>query len=269
MNCCICGPVKNCYPYLDKVFENIEKIATIFNDYKIVVFYDKSTDNTLQKLQDYQKQNSKLLIYINQNPTFRFRTHNLAVARNFCLNYVKENKEQFPFFIMMDFDDVNSKTVNTHILKKKLHKNNWDALSFNTTPNYYDIWALSIYPFCFSYNHYKNHTKYHTIIQTYIENLLKKIKPDGLLNCISAFNGFAIYKTAAFLDTYYDGRVRSDLLPQYLLDAHSKACDSEMQFIQCETVDGRFEDCEHRCFHIMASQNSGAKIRISPEILFT
>jgi hypothetical protein len=33
-------------------------------------------------------------------------------------------------------------------------------------------------------------------------------------------------------------------------------------------VDGRYEDCEHRAFHIQARQNSGARILISPEVLF-
>ncbi len=33
-------------------------------------------------------------------------------------------------------------------------------------------------------------------------------------------------------------------------------------------VDGRYEDCEHRAFHIQARQNSGARIMISPEVLF-
>jgi len=33
-------------------------------------------------------------------------------------------------------------------------------------------------------------------------------------------------------------------------------------------VDGLHEDCEHRAFHIQARQNSGARIMISPEILF-
>ena len=34
-------------------------------------------------------------------------------------------------------------------------------------------------------------------------------------------------------------------------------------------VDVFFEDCEHRAFHIQAIQNSGAKIMISPDILFS
>ena len=64
MNCCICGPVKNCGPYLNKVLENIEKIGTLFNDYTIVIYYDQSSDNTLEILKEYQTKNSKLQFYV-------------------------------------------------------------------------------------------------------------------------------------------------------------------------------------------------------------
>ena len=64
IECCICGPVKNCSPYLDKVLENIEKIGSLFKDYKIVIFYDESNDGSLSKLINYQKKNNKLNLYI-------------------------------------------------------------------------------------------------------------------------------------------------------------------------------------------------------------
>jgi hypothetical protein len=269
MNCCICGPVRNCAPYLNKVLENIEKIGSLFDNYKILIYYDKSTDNTLEILKQYQLKNSRLLLYINQNPVSKFRTHNLAIARNFCLHFVKQNKEQFPFFIMMDMDDVNCKECNPNILKKYLNRNDWDGLSFNTNPYYYDIWALSIFPYCFSYNHFKYNTKYHTIIRDYIMNLLSKVSSGGLLKCISSFNGFSIYRTNKFLNTYYDGRIRDDLIPVDLIKSHAKATGSKgLVYNKYETVDGRYEDCEHRAFHIQASKNSGAKIMISPEVLF-
>lgn len=268
MNCCFCGPVKNCAPYLDKVLENIEKLGSLFDDYKIIIYYDKSKDNTLQKLKDYQLKNPKMLFYVNQNPFSQFRTYNLAIARNWCLQYVKQNKEYFPFFVMMDFDDVNCKEVATKTLEKYLKREDWDALSFNTSPKYYDIWALSIYPFCFSYNHFENNVQNYTIIQNYISHLLKTLPPNQLQKCISAFNGFAIYKTSKFLNTYYDGRIRLDLISKENLNAHKKITKSNLVFKKYVTVDGRSEDCEHRSFHIMASKNSDAKIRITPDILF-
>ena len=45
------------------------------------------------------------------------------------------------------------------------------------------------------------HNKLH-IIQDYIMGLLNKLKPGELLPCISSFNGFSIYRTDKFLDTY-------------------------------------------------------------------
>ena len=275
MNCCICGTVKNCGPYLNKVLNNMEKIGSIFENYQIIIYYDHSTDNTLEIIKNFQKNNDKLLLYVNQKLISPFRTHNLAIARNFCLEYVKNNKDKFPFFIMMDCDDVNCKEVNIDILKKYLYTNTWDGLSFNSSPKYYDIWGLSIYPFCFSYNHFEQNVKFYNIIQNYMDNLLKKVKSENrLLECISSFNGFSLYRTSKFLNTYYDGRVRLDLIPNENLQAHKKAAKSNLVFKQYFkpdgkiNVDGLFEDCEHRAFHIQARQNSGARIMISPEVLF-
>lgn len=275
MNCCICGPVKNCGPYLHKVLANIEKLGSIFDDYIIMIYYDKSNDNTLSILKEYQTKNPKMMFYVNKNPVSQFRTHNIAIARNFCLNFVRVNREKFPFFIMMDCDDVNCKDVNVDILKKYVHRDDWDGLSFNTTPKYYDIWGLSIYPFCFSYNHFENNVKYYNIIQNYVDTLLKKAKKENkLVECISSFNGFSLYRTSKFLNTYYDGKVRLDLIPKPNIDAHKNITKSKLVFKQYFkpdgniNVDGRYEDCEHRSFHIQARQNSGAKIMISPDVLF-
>jgi len=268
MNCCICGPVKNCAKYLKKVFANIEKIGSIFDDYKIILFYDKSNDNTLDILRQYQQSNPKLEFYVNQKSVSNFRTHRIAYARNFCLNYVKKNKDKYSFFIMMDMDDPNSKKVDVSVLQEYLYRNDWDGLSFNTSPKYYDIWGLSIYPYCFSYNHFDNNVQYYYIIQNYIDKKLKQLDKNNLLQCISAFNGFAIYRTDKFMNTYYDGNVRLNLYPKNFINIHSKAENSSLMFKDYGNVNGYFEDCEHRLFHFLATKNSGAKIRISPKILF-
>ena len=275
MNCCICGPVKNCAPYLSKVLDNMEKIGSLFDQYSILIYYDHSTDNTLSILQSYQLKNPNLSICVNNHKLTPFRTHNIALARNACLNYVKENREKYPFFIMMDCDDVNCKDVNIESLKKYLYRNDWDGLSFNTLPKYYDIWGLSIYQFCFSYNHFNNNVKNYFVIQDFMDNLLKRAANENrLVSCISSFNGFSIYRTDKFLNTYYDGRVRLDLIPKQNLLAHMRITNSKVIYKKYYkqdgsiNVDGNYEDCEHRAFHIQARQNSGARIMIAPEILF-
>lgn len=272
VECCICGPVKGCGPYIKRVLENAEKIGSLFKDYIILVFYDESSDDTFAKLKEYREQNPKLIFYVNASTLSKYRTHNIARARNHCVQFIHENIEKYPFFIMMDFDDVNCKNVNPDILPKYFDErkvDTWDALSFNTSPNYYDIWGLSIFPYCFSYNHFNisAHHNYH-VIQKYVTQKLNALKPGELLPCISSFNGFSIYKTQKFLNCCYDGRPRFDIIPKKYILAHAKASKSSLIFKNFGHINGKREDCEHRAFHIMAKQKNGAKIRISPERLF-
>ena len=91
----------------------------------------------------------------------------------------------------------------------------------------------------------------------------------GLLSCLSSFNGFSIYRTEKFLSCYYDGNIRMDLIPKRLLLNHSLAANSDLIYKKYVTVDGRYEDCEHRAFHMQAIFKKNAQIRISPEILFS
>ncbi len=266
--CCICGPVKNCGPYLDKIFENIEKIGALFEDYVIIMYYDQSNDDTLQKLEKYQIKNSRLEFYVNKDAVSSYRTHRIAKARNYCIKKIRETYSDYPFFIMMDCDEVNCKTVYPDVLKKYLDRDDWDALSFQTFPSYYDIWALSIKPYTFSYNHFMNNAVYYYKIQKYVTMLLNKLKNGELLPCISAFNGFAIYRADKFKNCWYDGRVRLDLVPKHYLLKHMKATNSPIIFKDYGNVNGYYEDCEHRAFHLQGINKNNAKIRISQEVVF-
>lgn len=268
MKCCICGPVKNCGSFLDKVFKNIEKIGALFEEYKLVIFYDKSNDNTLLKLKEYQSKNPNFHLYINTKLVSNYRTIRLAYARNFCVNYIKTNLPDYEYFIMMDFDDVNCKNCSPEILQKYLSRTDWDALSFNTSPKYYDIWALSIYPYCFSYNHFENNVQQYYKIQDYIMERLKNIQTGGLIRCISSFNGFSIYRINKFLNCYYDGKINLNLVPKNYIAAHMKAANSNIIFKDYGNVNGFVEDCEHRAFHVQGINKNDAKIMISPEIIF-
>ena len=62
-------------------------------------------------------------------------------------------------------------------------------------------------------------------------------------------------------DCYYDGRLRIDYIPPKLVQAN-------MRVSGPLKLNNSQEDCEHRFFHYSAIFKNGAKIRISPEILF-
>ena len=118
MKSCICGAVRNVEQHLDKVFSNMEKIGTLFDDYVIIIYYDDSGDNTLQKLKDYCDINSKLKFYVNKTIVSNFRTQRIANARNGCLQMIRANYSDYEMFIMMDCDDVCSTDINLDVLKK-------------------------------------------------------------------------------------------------------------------------------------------------------
>jgi hypothetical protein len=265
MKCVICGTVKNCEPYLARVFKNIEKLGTLFDDYAIVVYCDKSNDKSYNILNEYRKKNPRLMFYYNPTPVSRFRTHRLAHARNECIKVIRNCFSDYPYFIMMDFDDVCNKPVNLDALRKHLHEDTWDALSFNKEP-YYDIWALSIHPYVISFQHLENRDNMCIVMRKYITDVLKGT--DSLVPCMSAFNGFAIYRTSKFLNCWYDGTLRLDLLPKKYIALALDTIKNRFNFgppgSECSTV----EDCEHRSFHIMAKNKNQARIMISPKILF-
>ena len=257
--CCICGTVKNCATYLNKVFQNIETIGNLFEDYRIIIAYDKSNDDSLQILQDYNQQTNKLILHIENEPLTQYRTHNIARARNKCLDIIRNKFNGFEYFIMIDCDDVcfNLVTVEPIIYYCNI-STEWDALSFNKQP-YYDTWALSKYPFVFSNMHFKNPEIY----GTFIETIIKNTPPHTLIPCISAFNGFAIYRTNKFINYYYDPKPRLDLIPTNLIEKNIQLCGPMYLKNKAAIV-----DCEHRSFHLMAI-NNGARIRIAPEVIFS
>ena len=199
--CCICGAVKNCGPYLEKVFQNIETIGELFEDYKIIISYDNSTDNSFDFLQQYKiTHTNNIIIHHNTEPISQYRTHNIAKARNSCLQIIRTLYPNYEYFIMIDCDDVCASPINIEPFIYYLTNNSdWDALTFNKVP-YYDTWALSKYPYAFSNMHFKD---FHTW-GLFIEKIIKNTPPKTLISCLSAFNGFAIYKTNKFINCFYD-----------------------------------------------------------------
>ena len=158
----------------------------------------------------------------------------------------------------MDFDDVNSTEINIEPIKKILNRDDWDSVSFNK-PLYYDTWALSINPYYLSCAHIGVNAG--NTMSTYITNLLKNANKDDLIQCASAFGGFAIYRTDKFLNCHYYGGLNLSLLPEHLIKQNMALFKEKFNY-------NKVEDCEHRCFHLMAINKNQARIRISPEIIF-
>lgn len=106
--------------------------------------------------------------------------------------------------------------------------------------------------------HFKNPEGY----GKFIEKIIADTPSKTLIPCLSAFNGFAIYRTEKFINYFYDPKPRFDLLPKHLIDNNICLCGPMYLKDKAAIV-----DCEHRSFHLMAV-NNGARIRIAPEVIF-
>lgn len=257
MKCCICGTVRNCGQYLDKIFGNMAKISSLFEDYTVILYYDNSTDNTLQKLREYQQKNPKITLHVNTEPMLQYRTHRIAKGRNKCLEIMRQKYDDYEYFIMMDCDDRCAYNIKLNLLKNYLLRNDWDSLSFNHPAGYYDGWALSKRPFVLSCHHFNDIG----MGMRFIEKIIKNTPRHALIECLSAFNGFAIYRKNKFDNCCYDGTFRLDYIPKVLIN--------ENIFIAGNiNMSQNKEDCEHRFFHMTAVIKNNARIRISPLCLF-
>jgi hypothetical protein len=258
-SCCICGTVKNCGKYLLKVFENIKNIGSLFNEYQVVLCVDYSTDDTFKILDDIKKKHSNVIIHINRDKLFKDRTNNLTKARNKYLNIIRNKFMNYDYFIVMDCDNVCEKMTNINILKKHLENSDkWDGLTFNKKP-YYDAWALSINPYFINCHWFVDWDKY----SKYVTSLLKNCNQDEYISCLSAFNGFAIYKLSYFIHSYYNDNTLENLkcIPKHLIKQNMNLMNNKIK---------KFNklDCEHKIFHYNAILKHQAKLMISPNILF-
>lgn len=268
----ICGCIKDSGKYLNNVFQNIKKIEAVLDDYHIIMAYDDSKDNSLEILNtynDYYK--DKMSLIIGTDELSGIRTQNISNARNNILTEIKKiDYSDFEYFIMMDMDDVCSKPINIDVLKYIINTERtvpleWDSISFNRL-DYYDIWALSIHPYTFSCWHYPDGKKIQRQMINYINQLLyESAKQDGnkgLVPCLSAFNGFSIYRKDKFLNVSYQWNVHK------LLEIYPKSEIDTMSTMVNQEPINRHDDCEHRFFHIRAALLNNARICISPLFMF-
>jgi hypothetical protein len=266
-NCCICLTVRNSEEGLPHVFNNINKIiqSSIFDTIKIIIAYDKSTDNSSRIISDYMKNNNNVeLIFNNCNDPIR--TVRIATARNNLVSKVFTKYGDYKYFIMMDTNEYSCiGEINIDVLRYSIScDSEWDSISFDREAGYYDIWALSIDPYIFSFFNFPNWREIdlNGKMSKFILNKLHSLKENELLEVHSAFNGCSIYKTDKFKDCTYSGQIKYDVIPYDILFKNIKE-------VGTQPIDlPHHGDCEHRSFHLEAIKKHNAKIRISPKSLF-
>jgi hypothetical protein len=275
----ISGIVFQCAPHLEGVFQNIMKITTLFSDYRIVIEVDEGKDASLSILEAWKENLTPRMILIEGKKSSTVRTENIAIARNAAHKKIQEivhqtaseqqeQQQQQPssfeprFFIVMDMDDVCIAPIKLPVLRHVLDNEHvWDSVSFHRKP-YYDIWALSYDPYFMSCFHWKENPV--AFIKEKITQKLDTMPSNKFLPVLSAFNGFAVYRTDIFMRCVYDWRFQSTqkFLTPAMLSKNKQAMQPNVFKRTMEM------DCEHRFFHMSAVFDHGARIQICPQLLF-
>jgi len=269
--CCLC--VRNCGIYLKQIFKNLDLLSEIFTKFYVIFVYDNCNDNSEELLIKYKKR-SKFKVYVihNYNNNSQHRTFRIANSRNIGLSVIYNEIKSVDFHIMIDADNENIEKWNLDVINKYLQDDTWDALSFNRKKFYYDIWALS-------FDDYKHHcwgfgNQFQSIevckkMGGEITKKLNNLKDYDLLECWSAFNGFAIYRTDKFHNIKYDGSYKSvkNVITDEEREITLNKLRKELSMSYLVIDEDYIECCEHIYYHLSAIQKNNARIRISKQFM--
>jgi glycosyltransferase involved in cell wall biosynthesis len=143
------GCARNCAAHLAAVFQNIERLASVYAKTAFIFVENDSHDGTKEKLSQWaaDRPNSTLLHLDGLVASEPSRTARLATARN---RYIDEMASgpyaHFSDLIVMDLDDVNAGQIDLEAFVAAvefLHADDQTVGVFaNSKPVYFDIWAL-------------------------------------------------------------------------------------------------------------------------------
>jgi len=251
---------------LPYVFQNIEKIQTIFPEKKvqIVIAYDESPDNSLGFLLSKLDLFNIHILKNDNTKTYMFHNGYITNARNQILKYIRENIPDTEYLMMMDSNEYACVgDICVDVLREVfIRENEWDAVSFDREAGYYDYWALSFDPFIYSFFHTDNSEIVVEKMKTEFKIQMETAKDKNtFLNVYSAFNGFAIYKWSVFKECEYSIDINLSLFPYKILE-------KQVDETGVKLLPTNAYDCEHRHFHLQAIHTNNAKIRIYPKSIF-
>ena len=235
----ICGVVKNVEKYIENNIKYCIDTGNLFQDYKIIIYENNSTDNTKQILSKYLD-NDKIKISMEDIPyetiksnskiwTATFRTgsdhpcriEQISNARNKVVDeYNKPEYDNYDYIIWIDLD---SKGWDLNGIKNSFDcKNDWDAVF--SGKNFYDHYAFRLNPNIKHrdpiYNEIENYSELFCIgpeslgqtywgLRTHFNVNFNKI--NKLIPVYSAFNGIGIYKKELFKENRYDCMINEDV----------------------------------------------------------
>ena len=216
--CGVCRDVEKKLPVSMKI---MEKIGSLFVDYRIIVYENNSNDSTPQMLKKWAKANKKVLALSEIVPSAQletdiinrlekndyFRPELIARARNIVLDKaMSDSYKEFEYLIWMDMDFIKEPSYEG-IVEVFQTKREWDAvLAYGIDPgkDHWDWYAFRDYRCPIGSELLGNDW-------WYLPKKLVLNKNDEWYPVFSAFGGCGIYKKSSIKGCRYSALVTKDL----------------------------------------------------------
>lgn len=228
----IAGITRDNAKYFNIMKKNIEKVGSLFKDYRVILFENDSKDGTKKNLETWQKENDKITVLSkdfknNKRPSIKF----LADSRNIYLQeYKKANFNDFDILMVADMDMPKGYDIRS-IKVPFANYTLWDVSCANGVHNYrmqmYDAFAYRDKDFPYTPQEWdkicskanqsnwidpckiaetQGAMKKHSIYWHSITSQIQKVYPvnSSIFEVYSCFGGFAFYKREAILNCDYN-----------------------------------------------------------------
>jgi len=238
-NIIITGVCKNIEKFIFNTFYKFIYLSFYFNNAKIIIYENDSTDKTLNYLLNYAKQFQNLLpnisiIILSESNITGSLAQRISYARNFILNYILINKFHPDYIIQLDMDDVLIDFNCNSIIYPFEENIDWSMFGGNSKI-YYDMWALRTLDNLNQdfWNGKKENNKYIMSKDKILESYFMISNESNPIPVASCFNGIGIYKYDHVINCSYNGD----------------------------------KTCEHVHFHLEMLKKYNAKLFIHPKLL--
>ena len=203
----ICGLCRNVRHFLPRFAARTEQLGAMFQDYRVVLFENDSTDATLEFLTDWQKLNSRVQVLSDRLGTIRFpqirsseRATRMAEYRNRYRDHALEHFGDFDNLIVVD-TDLGGGWSNDGVANTFGHED-WDFVGscglLRTSSDYgsewthFDAWAFRA----------QGHPQAHANVEV---NSMVFERGEPLVPVASCFGGLGVYRMAAIQSAEYSG----------------------------------------------------------------
>jgi translation elongation factor P/translation initiation factor 5A len=243
----IVGCLKNSAEFLPRVFQNLEKLASCFDEVSFIFIENDSTDATKATIGAWGAKQShfKLFSMDGLDDYEKNRTVRLEIARNAYINAIQQDASlhDHEHLIVMDMDDRGAYPLSLDALGSALsflnEKAEHAAVFANQSVKYYDLWALrhpQLCPFDFWHEvlaqalHVASDQEAFDKVYAQVPKCIPVDTPP--IQVESAFGGLGIYKM------------------KFVLNNKSRYIGHEYKYFVGESmVFSKLQTCEHVSFH--------------------